>query len=68
MFSNDFRFHPHCLSFKLDNKILSLYLNERVNTTYDIDGIVVQSNKYYPRNESGNPKHIFAFKENNKDK
>jgi DNA-directed RNA polymerase beta' subunit len=25
MYSNDFRFHPHCLSFKLDNKILYEY-------------------------------------------
>jgi len=25
MFSNDFRFHPHCLSFKLDNRILYEY-------------------------------------------
>lgn len=46
----------------LTNDSLSELLQKwRVESKYDIDGIIVTDDNVYPR-ESGNPKHAFAFK------
>lgn len=48
---------------KIDTQILSKELVEFKNTEeYEIDGIIIQSNKKYKRNTSGNPKYAFAYK------
>lgn len=42
---------------------LSSYLTERrVNSEFEVDGIVVSSNAVYPRPTEDNPKYAFAFK------
>ena len=47
---------------KLSNEMLSELLVEgRQNYLYEIDGIIVTNDKFYPR-KSGNPDHAFAFK------
>jgi len=47
------------LSLKNLEKILEKFKKESL---YDIDGIIVQSNKSYERNTDGNPDYFFAFK------
>ena len=48
---------------KIDVKILSLFLeNRRLNSKYDIDGIIVSDNNLHARNIDSNPKYSFAFK------
>ncbi len=43
---------------------LSKYLVKRKKTSkYEIDGIIVTNNKLHKRNEKGNPKYAFAFKD-----
>jgi NAD-dependent DNA ligase len=47
---------------KLSNEMLSDLLVEwRQNYLYEIDGIIVTNDKFYPR-KSGNPEQAFAFK------
>ena len=52
---------------KLDDinfECLSNYLRERrTKSNYTIDGIIVTNNGLYSRNEDGNPKYAFAFKD-----
>ena len=44
--------------------IYNLLLQFKINSEYQIDGIIVTENKKYRRNISGNPKYSFAFKAN----
>lgn len=37
-------------------------INFKSNSKYNLDGIVVQINKEYTRNRSGNPNYLFAYK------
>lgn len=47
----------------IDIDILStMFLQERNQSPYDIDGLIVQSNTTYVRNTSGNPEYAFAYK------
>lgn len=47
----------------INNNLLSdILVNRRKNSDYIIDGIIIQHNKYYPINNSGNPEHSIAFK------
>ena len=48
---------------KLDYNILSNYLKKRrIESVYDIDGVIVTNNKKHKRDNTGNPKYAFAFK------
>ena len=48
---------------KLDYNILSKYLKKRrIDSVYDIDGVIVTNNKRHKRDNAGNPKYAFAFK------
>ena len=48
---------------KLDYDILSKYLKKRrIDSIYDIDGVIVTNNKRHKRDNTGNPKYAFAFK------
>lgn len=48
---------------KLSIDLLKSQLLQFKNSSlYELDGIVVQSNKKYQRNNSGNPDYMFAFK------
>ena len=56
-------------TFGLDSTMEGSYLfniliKHRVNSDYDIDGIIITDNKEYDRNVSGNPDYSFAFKVN----
>jgi len=52
----------HKIESKLNNELLSLTLLDwRENYKYEIDGVIVNDDKIYPR-KSGNPEHAFAFK------
>lgn len=44
------------------NELLELFTKFYENSDYEIDGIIVQPNKKYERNISGNPDYAFAFK------
>ena len=44
------------------NCLIKTFTNFKTKTKYQIDGIIVQSDKPYIRNTSGNPKYAFAFK------
>lgn len=47
----------------LSIKNLTKYLEKRKSESkYDIDGLVIYSNKKYDRNTSGNPDYMFAYK------
>lgn len=49
-----------------DHNMISSLLNERKEKSrYEIDGIIVTKNTKYEHVTSGNPKHAFAYKENN---
>jgi DNA ligase (NAD+) len=49
---------------KLDEDIASkILLDRRENSDYDIDGIIFSQDKLYEANNSGNPKHSFAWKQ-----
>ena len=49
---------------KLDEDYLSSYFKKRkLESKYDIDGIIVTHNGDHERNKSKNPKYAFAFKE-----
>jgi len=48
-------------SLSLD-ALQNLFLKERTEYAYNIDGIVVQSHRSYDRNTAGNPSYAFAFK------
>ena len=49
---------------KIDEEFLSSYFKEKKsNNVYDIDGIIITNDLQYKRNDSGNPKYSFAFKE-----
>lgn len=52
----------------IDNETLLPILNEGLEKKYEIDGLVIQPNFPYRRSNTGNPKHIFAYKVNNEDK
>ena len=57
-------------NFGKENKLefsflLKTLLEYRLNSKYDIDGIIITENKYHERNTSGNPQYSFAFKSNN---
>lgn len=53
----------HKIITQINTQILSKELIEFKNTEiYEIDGIIIQSNKKYKRNKSGNPKYAFAYK------
>lgn len=50
----------------LDQTTVSNILNKRKQESeYEIDGIIVAENVKYENVKSGNPKHAFAYKENN---
>ena len=44
--------------------ILKTLLNFRIETEYDIDGIIITDNNPFKRNKDGNPDYSFAFKSN----
>lgn len=47
----------------INTEILSKELIDfKKSEQYQIDGIIIQTNKKYKRNKSGNPKYAFAFK------
>ena len=49
-------------SYNISNELLSqLLIDNRRNSDYEIDGIIVASNNVYER-KAGNPEHAFAFK------
>lgn len=51
---------------ELDQTTVSNILNKRKKESeYEIDGIIVAENVKYENVKSGNPKHAFAYKENN---
>lgn len=53
----------HEIISKLTIESLSdLYIKFRKKSQYDLDGIIVQSDKPYDRNTTGNPDYMFAFK------
>ena len=53
------------LTGKIEDSILSKTLLEyRLDSEYDIDGIIVTDNGSHEANKSGNPEHAFAFKSN----
>ena len=41
---------------------IELLLKFKKNSIFEIDGLIIQSNKEYNRNIDGNPKYAFAFK------
>jgi NAD-dependent DNA ligase len=43
-------------------KLSEILLNNKRHSEYEIDGIIVQSDTEYVRNEKDNPKYAFAFK------
>lgn len=43
-------------------KLKQLYLEFKNSSEYELDGIIVQHNSSYERNNSGNPEYMFAFK------
>ena len=45
-------------------QLSELYKKFKINTNFEIDGIIVQSNVKYDRNITGNPSYLFAFKIN----
>jgi len=49
---------------KIDNEsqLLNQLISFKNESKYEIDGIIVQDDIYYPRNISGNPKYAKAFK------
>lgn len=50
---------------KMEDSTLSKMLMEyRLETEYDIDGIIITENKIHSMNTSGNPDYAFAFKSN----
>lgn len=50
---------------KIENSfILNLLMKYRMNSEYDIDGIIITENKIHKRNINGNPNYSFAFKSN----
>ena len=50
---------------KIENSfILNLLMKYRLNSEYDIDGIIITENKIHKRNINGNPNYSFAFKSN----
>ena len=57
----------NCVLYNLETtnltneKLSSLLVDWRSNHTYEIDGLIVTSDKIYPRLK-GNPEHAFAFK------
>jgi NAD-dependent DNA ligase len=57
----------NCVLYKLETsnltneKLSTLLVDWRSNYIYEIDGIIVTSDKIYPRSK-GNPEHAFAFK------
>jgi DNA ligase (NAD+) len=57
----------NCVLYNLETnnltneKLSTLLVDWRSNYTYEIDGIIVTSDKIYPRTK-GNPEHAFAFK------
>jgi DNA ligase (NAD+) len=56
-------------NFGLENKIESSFLLKtllefRLNSNYDIDGIIVTDNNCHIRNTAGNPEYSIAFKSN----
>jgi DNA ligase (NAD+) len=60
---NGFKPALSSLILKVDVDILSNLLTQfKKKSEYDIDGIIVQSDKEYIRNKSGNPEYALAFK------
>lgn len=58
-----FKVAQHEIVNEISVPILSSLLNKfRKKSEYEIDGIVIQGNTSYFRNESGNPDYAFAFK------
>lgn len=53
--------HERISFFTVDN-LMETLLRFKKNNTFEIDGIIVQSNKEYIRNVDGNPDYAFAFK------
>ena len=53
----------HKIIKNINTQILSKELIEFKNIEeYEIDGIIIQTNKKYKRNKNGNPKYAFAYK------
>lgn len=44
--------------------LVEILRDRKANSLYEIDGIIVTSNKLYVRNTSGNPSYSIAFKQN----
>ena len=60
-----FEVSEHSVHKKLDSDTLKkLYLEQKTDSIYEIDGLVVAENSSYLRNKSGNPKYAVAFKVN----
>lgn len=59
----NFRVVQYNIVEKIDINILENILeNNKKNSYYEMDGIVIQKNTYYLRNTSNNPNYAFAFK------
>jgi len=60
-----FQVSPHYVIQQLDESDLRRhYLEEKEESPYEIDGLVISENKPYMRATSGNPKYSVAFKVN----
>lgn len=58
-----FKVVKHKIVDKVNMKTLSdEFTKMKVESEYDIDGMIVQSNEAYDRNTCGNPDYMFAFK------
>jgi NAD-dependent DNA ligase len=61
--TNNFLVVNHTILPNIDVEILTEKLLEfKKSSDYEIDGIIIHSNKKYKRNTSGNPEYAFAFK------
>ena len=60
---NKFQVVNHTIVKNLDLEILTeKLLDFKIKSEYEIDGIIIHTNKKYKRNTSGNPDYAFAFK------
>lgn len=58
-----FRTAKHERINELDIDLLKTkFLEYKSTSNYELDGIIINSNRYYDRNTNGNPEYMFAFK------
>ena len=58
-----FQIVEHQIIYKLTvEKLIEILTYNKVESPYEIDGLIVQSNREYYRNVSDNPEYAFAFK------